>query len=104
MPVVEIPSQVDMPCFASGNGLSLVWELYATKAVICHIGVTLHSGHCQTFLRGDLAESALGVQRRYLPQDDVPAVESSTLEIQSDEYVLLLQIPQTALPDTSAQL
>ena len=42
---VTIPTQVCMPCFRAGAGLDLEWAFYGLRAVICHVGVTIPSGH-----------------------------------------------------------
>ena len=103
---VTIPAQVCVPCFNTGTGLDLEWAFYGLRAVICHIGMTMHSGHYQSFLYGDFSTATSDPVRGYLTDDAVPAVESSSLEIQSDAYFILLQlIPQmvsSTVPDFSA--
>ena len=103
---VHVPAQVCVPCFSAGAGLDLEWAFYGLRAVVCHIGMTMHSGHYQSFLYGDFSPATFDSVRGYLTDDAVPAVESSLLEIQSDAYLILMQlIPQmvsSAVPDFRA--
>ena len=102
---VTVPAQVCVPCFSNGTGLDLEWAFYGLRAAICHVGMTMHSGHYQSFLYGDFSPATSDPVRGYLTDDAVPAVESSLLEIQSDAYLILLQlIPQmvsSTVPDFS---
>ena len=100
---VSLPAQVCIPCFTTDAGLDLEWTFYRLTAVVCHVGMPLQSGHYRSFLCGDLHARPSDVIWGYLTDDAVPAVESSTLEIQSDAYLLLLQyVPQTALSHVPA--
>ena len=78
-----------MPCFTARNCLDLDWAFYGLRAVVCRIGITKHSGHYRSFLYGGFRATTSDPTRRYLADDEVPAVESSVLEIQSDAFIIL---------------
>ena len=51
---VSLPAQVCVPCFTAGAGLDLEWAFYRLTAVVCHVGMSMQSGHSRSFLCGDL--------------------------------------------------